>query len=324
MSWATSVQGPGTGELVDQAPLESRGGVDRPTGQSEPRRSLSPDAAGDADRPPLARHQAHGHFGEAERRARIGDDPVTERGQLGTGTDAIAVDARRHPVGDGGQRAGGQPFEADGVGGSGVGEGAELAEVAPAAERGAGAPQRGRQRRVGVDQSEGFDERVPQGDVDGVVGLGPVERDGQVVAVPLQQDRLRRRGGRGRSPLVQPPCELGSGLELGVGQGFANQPVFDRGRRVRQQADAGRAGLRVPFDSRRHVVVPQVTKQRSGGVGVHRRDSPMTFFSRRAASSSAARPRRPPRISSLSWPRVGATQRWWSGTPAENDMGQPG
>lgn len=166
---------------------------------------------------PLTGHQAHGDLGQSEGRVRIGDDPVAEGRQLRPGPDAVAVDAGGDPVSHDGQGPGGQPLEAHGVGGGRVGGGAELPEVAPAAERGARALEHGGERRVGSHQLQPLDEGVAQGHVDGVVHLGPGQGDRQAVALPPQSQRIRRRDRRGRPPFDQPAGELRAALQPGVG-----------------------------------------------------------------------------------------------------------
>lgn len=176
------------------------------------------DAAGEADGAALAGDEAHGDLRKAEGGGGGGDHPVADGGQLRSGTDAVAVDPGGEPVGHGRQRSGGKSLHADRMSRRRVGGRAELPEIPTAAEGWAVPLERGGQSRVGRDQCEGLHEGVPHRHVHGVVALGALEGDRELVTRTLQPDRVERRHWCGQAPLGQPGGELRAGLEVGVDQ----------------------------------------------------------------------------------------------------------
>ena len=121
-----------------------------------------------------------------------------------------------------------------------VGEGAELGEVAAAAEGRAVAGQHHLvDGRVEAGNVERLEKRGPRIGRERVVSLWPVESDLQGVSVSLGQHRIRDVGHLGRSALSEPARELRARLQRRIRQRFGD--------------DAGQRGPG-RFDRSQHVV----------------------------------------------------------------------
>ncbi len=180
-------------------------------------------------------------------------DPAAERGHLQSAAQHPAVDLRpaggTEPTGQLVERERGAVPGAGQVCACRVGEGAELAEVAAAAER---RPVAG-EHHLGdgvVEQRnrERLQQQCSRIGAECVVALGPVEGDAQRAAVALGQHRVGNVGELRGSTLGEPASELRAGLQRGVGQRFGDD------RRQRRAGDvdrpqyvvAHRAGMRPP------------------------------------------------------------------------------
>ena len=200
--------------------------------------------------PPGSRDETERHLRQGDAGIGRRDDPTGERGQLDPGSDAGAVQAHGHPVGDPGDGAADALLEPQQVGRRRIGERPELVEVAPGAEVGARAGQlHRRDRRVEEREGEGIDQGVAHGGVERVALLRSGEGDAEPVAFPIERDRgLRVRPGP-HGPRRQPGRELGAGLEGGVDGGLGGEAVVDRpGRSAAEEAGEGSRRDRVLSD----------------------------------------------------------------------------
>ena len=118
-----------------------------------------------------------------------------------------------------------------------VGEGAELGEVAAAAEGRAVAGQHHLvDGRVEPGNVERLEKRGPRIGRERVVSLWPVESDLQGVSVSLGQHRIRDVGHPGRSAFSEPARELRARLQRRIRQRFGDRRRPARARPVRPSA----------------------------------------------------------------------------------------
>lgn len=187
------------------------------------------DAARDADGSARAGNQPQLDLRQSDPCVRSSDDPADEGGQLDAGAHARALEMRFDPVRHRRQDAADAAPQAHDVGGGRVRSGTHLVEVASTAERWPRTLEHHVDRWIGLGDPEGLDELVAHGDGEGVVDGGPVQRDGERVAVALHvHGRAFLAAAFARSPVGPPAFELGPGLEHGVHGGLGDQAVGDR------------------------------------------------------------------------------------------------
>ena len=206
------------------------GRIDAQAGESEIRSALASDAPWDADRASGSRYQSHRHFGKLEEGVLRSGHLAGEGRKLDARTDAGSLQLGAQPVGAVGEQASRVAGGSDGVGGSRVGEGAELVEVSAAAEGGSGSAEDYLlDRRIVDGDPESLHQGVAHLRGEGVPLLRSVQRELEPGAGSTQENgRLQVRllcwrGGSRRQPL----SELRSALKRGVHQGLRDQPLVD-------------------------------------------------------------------------------------------------
>ena len=251
------------------------------------RRAVTPDPSGDARGAARAGHQPHRHLGQQEGRVGSGDDLPGEGGQLDPGADAGSVDVRGDPVGEAGEVHPGVAGGAHDVGAGRVVGGAELVEIAPAAEHGPGTAELDApDARIDGRHLEPGDQLVTHAGAEGVADLGAVERDSEDLVVPPDQhDRPlgsgpARLAGPDREPVPMALAGLQEAVDprlgddgVGGGQRLADPQELHEGRGRLRRRRGGRGQL-----LRARALTPsgQPTHGRAGCGSSHRRmSSPM-------------------------------------------------
>ena len=151
-------------------------------------------------------------------------------------------------------------LEADEVGGGGVGEGAELVEVAAGAEGRPLASDGDEEPLVGLRDRQGLEQPVAHLHAEGVAHVRPSQLDVELVAVALDGDRWSRWSGpivhrRGLAPLG----ELRAGLQRRVDGRFrdqarAHRPVTGAEEQCERPGRQRRRGTGVGDGGEIHVV----------------------------------------------------------------------